>query len=104
MILKRIGVMSLAKITGVVGAVMGFIIGGIYFLFILVWSLFLGAILSQFAGDAAVLGLFPIIMGLVFWVGATIGYAIGSFIMGAVYAFVYNLVAGRIGGLELDLQ
>ena len=37
-------------------------------------------------------------------IGMPITFAIPGFIVGAILAFIYNLVAGRVGGMEMDFD
>lgn len=95
--LKRIGVLSMAKLEAVILAVMGLLQG-------LVVALFgaIGAMFGAAAGDISGLGLgafgiFAIILFPIFW-------GVGGFIFGAITAFIYNLIAGAVGGLEIELE
>lgn len=96
--LKRVGVLSSARISGATGAGLGLIIGVIYGLIVMVAGV---AILSQSksagAGFTILGGLFAIVLIPIF-------YGILAFIAGALYAFIYNVAAGFVGGLELELE
>ena len=94
MILKRIAPLSLAKVSGVLYAVVGFIVGCIFAMI----SLMGGALSEQMGGRAfgAVFGvgaviMFPIMYGLLGFVGSLIGAAL------------YNLFASWVGGVEVEL-
>ena len=94
MIVKRVGPLSLAKITGVLYALMGLIFGTVISLISLVGSSFVpkeAGPMSMLFGVAAVIAL-PIFYGVV------------GFIMTLIGAALYNLVAGWVGGVELDVQ
>jgi hypothetical protein len=95
MVIKRIGPMSCARIAGAVYAVMGLFIG----IFFSIASL-LGAAASQEAGSAT--------MGLVFGVGAIflmpIFYGCLGFVMTLFSAWLYNVMAGALGGIEIDVS
>lgn len=97
MVLKSIGVFSLAKMMAALNAVGGFIAGAFLALFGI-----LGPGIAAAQSDA---GAF---IGMLFGVGAIIFlpimYGIMGFIGGAIMAFVYNLVAGIAGGVELELE
>ncbi len=99
MIVRRIGVLSLGKIMGLLYGLLGLLIGAI----VAVFSLFGAAIGSMTAqhGHAE-----PVI-GALFGVGAVVFLPILYGIMGALAGFVtaalYNLVAGAVGGLRLDV-
>jgi hypothetical protein len=117
MTIRRLGVLSFAKIQAMVGAVMGLIIGLFYaFIFTV-----LGAVVTQAApgnagfgppgggfgppgggmspagGVAAFAGI-----GLMMVVLMPILSGIGGFIGGALIALIYNLSAGLVGGLEIE--
>jgi len=93
MILRRIGVLSAAKLCGVIYAVVG-LITGIFFSVMSVFSAVSSH--SQFGTD------------VVFGVGAFIIlptlYGLLGFAGGLLGAALYNLVAGAIGGLELEFE
>src|SRR4030067_2628526 len=98
MILKKIGPFSLAKIGGIIYAVLGLLVG--IFISML-------AVLGGFASSLTSESSSPII-GMFLGVGAIIilpiFYAILGFIIGAIVAWLYNVFAGVVGGIELDLQ
>ena len=85
--LKRIGPLSLGKIFGMVGAIFGVIVG-------LVLALFSGALGEPFLGDNWFVQVILV----------TIFYAIVSFVGGVIYAALYNLVAGWVGGVRIELD
>ncbi len=89
--IKKIGVLSLAKIYAVITAIFGLIIGIIYAV------VGTAASVSGEAGVLAALGIGSIIV-------MPIVYGIIGFISGAIGAWLYNLVANWIGGIELDLK
>lgn len=98
MVLKRVGVLSCGKIMGFLYAGIGLIAGGIFALVSLVGGV---AGLAADEGGGAIFALF-------FGVGAVIFlpvfYGVMGFISGVVSAFLYNLVAGWIGGIELEFE
>ena len=91
---KRIGVLSLGKIMGVIYGGLGFLIGSIITLLS-----FLGFFLSQ-AIDLPFLPIFGI--GAIFLFPLFYGFL--GFFAGIFIAAVYNLVAGVVGGIELELE
>jgi hypothetical protein len=99
MVIKRVSPMSAAKLQGIIGVVMGLLIGGMFSLFALVVG---GIAAASDQGAAGALG------GMLFGVGAVIMFPIFyggvSFVAGAIGAFVYNLAAGWVGGLEIEAQ
>lgn len=99
MILHRIGVLSCAKVVGAVYTGVGLIIGFCFSLVGMFQGMFLqGTDLG--AGAAA--------FGFLFGIGAIIfmpiAYGLMGFISGAIGAFIYNLVSGFVGGMELVLR
>jgi hypothetical protein len=89
-VVKRVGVLSLAKTFGVIYAVIGLILGAFMTLFSLV-----GAGMVQ-SGLGVLFGVGAIILLPIF-------YGLAGFVVGALVAFVYNFVAGFVGGIELEL-
>lgn len=93
--IQQIDIMSAAKIQAVLAAVFGFIAG----IFIAMGSV-LGAVFgaSQEAG----------VVGVIFGVGAFIFlpviYGVIGFVAGALSAWMYNLVASKIGGIRIQLD
>ena len=96
MVLKSIGVFSMAKMLGTLYAVIGFIIGLLFALLSMIGAGFA----SQDGGGAFI--------GLIFGVGGIIilpvFYGVLGFIGGALMSALYNFIAGMAGGIELDLE
>ncbi len=93
-VLKKIGVMSLAKILGAMYAIIGFIVGFFFFL-----------IMGVFGGMAGLgQGGVMIGAGLFMWVFYTIALAISGFIGGAITAFLYTFLAEKLGGIEVEIK
>ena len=94
MIVRRVGPLSFAKITAILYALMGLIVGAIFSLISL-------------AGFAAARGQQGA-AGMLFGVGAIvvlpIFYGVLGFIVSLISAALYNLIAGWVGGVELDVQ
>jgi hypothetical protein len=96
MIVRRVGPVSFAKITGMLYALMGLIVGACISLF-------------SFVGSAmAPRGVVPGGFGVLFGVGAIIAlpifYGVLGFIVSLIGAGLYNLVASWVGGVEIDVQ
>lgn len=92
--IEKIGVSSAAKIYGLTLGALGFVIGLFYALFLSAFS----GLLDDFPISGA--GGIGIIMVIVF----PIIYGIMGFIFGALGAVVYNFVASKTGGLEIQLS
>ena len=94
MIVKRIAPLSLAKISGVLYAIIGFMVGCVFALISLV-----GGALSQQMGGRA--------FGALFGVGAVVMFPIlygaFAFIASLISAWLYNLLASWVGGIEVEL-
>lgn len=90
----KIGIASLAKISAAIYALMGLIFGT----FMTLTSMTMG---SAMGSEGA-------IIGMIFGIGAIIFlpifYGIIGFISGVITAFIYNIVAKRIGGLEVEVE
>src|SRR2546423_10331712 len=99
---KRVGVLSLAKIFGLITFVIGLIIGVIYGLVIMLVG---SAMLAQMGGDAsgaAALG--GVFIGLAVMIGLPLFYGGFGFVLGAIYALIFNAASGFLGGLELQVE
>jgi hypothetical protein len=98
MVLKRIGVLSMAKIAGILYAAIGVVAG----LFFAVISSFMGMAGAHMNPDM------PSWLGPMFGVGAIVLapllYGVMGFIGGAIGALVYNLFSSLVGGIELELE
>ena len=95
--IKKIEIVSAAKVTAIVSAIWGFIAAII--------SLAALAPFAAYAGTAGATN--PLLMGVGFGIASIvimpIMMAILGFIMGAVGAFFYNVAAKYVGGVQLDL-
>ncbi len=89
MVLHRIGPLSAAKVVAVLYAIFGLIMGA----FLSVAALFRadGGGIAPLWGVAAVV-FFPVL------------YGVGGFIATLITAWLYIVVAGAVGGVELDLS
>jgi len=102
MVIERIGVMSCAKLMGVMYAGIGLVFGVLYGL---VMMLFGGAMMAAGGADEAAMGGGMMVgMGIGAMIAAPILYGILGFIGGILVAFFYNLAAKWAGGLELQVR
>ena len=95
MVVKRVGALSLAKVSGALYALMGLIIGGIVSLISIAGGAFGGATKDAFGGmmvGAAAVIIFPIFYGILGFIGSLIAAAL------------YNVIAGMVGGVEIEVQ
>ena len=88
--IKRILPLSLAKLTGLVLACLGFIFGAMITLLTIIGAL--TGIKPQGASSYIAIIVLPIIYG---------GF---GFVMAFVQAWLFNLVAKKIGGLEIEVE
>ena len=99
MVIKSMGVMSVAKMFGALYAVMGLIGGAIMSVVAMVGGL--AAMQSEMGAQGGA-------FGMLFGVGAIILfpliYGALGFIFGAIAAFIYNIVAGIAGGIRIEVQ
>jgi hypothetical protein len=95
-VVERIAPLSLAKVLGAIYAVIGFVAGAMFTLFALV-----GAVAGA-ASDPEMTWLAPL-FGIAAIVVFPILYGVIAFVMGLVVSGLYNLIAGRIGGVEVVL-
>ncbi len=92
-IIKSVGVLSVAKIMGLIYGCMGLIFAPLFLLFGLLGTL-VGQSKAPFAG----------VFGIVFAVAMPIAYGIIGFLTGAIGSLLYNLFAKFVGGFELELD
>ena len=97
--LKRVGVLSSGVAGGAFGVLIGFIVGGFIGLISMAEELPSagGPNGSQGAGFALGMGIGAVILVPIF-------YGIGTFIMGIIYAAIYNVIAGLTGGIEMEFR
>ncbi|MCP4633413.1 MAG: hypothetical protein GY855_10850 [candidate division Zixibacteria bacterium] len=104
--LKRIGIWSAVKISflinGIIGAVFGFFAGLFIFMF--------GALLSQFGDFAGGSETFPPLFGgavaiiiMPFFYGFIMA-VFNGIIFTAIAAWLYNVISGFVGGIEMHLE
>ncbi len=95
MIIKRVGPLSCARLSGLLYAVIGLILGGIFSLVAMV-----GGFSSETAGDAGIGAMIGVGAVLVF----PILYGLMGFVATLIAAWLYNVAAGIVGGVEVDMQ
>jgi hypothetical protein len=92
-IVKSVGVLSVAKIMGLIEACLGLIFAPFFLLIGLVGSI-AGQQKTPFAG----------MFGVVFALFMPVLYGILGFLGGAIGALLYNLFAKLVGGFELEME
>jgi hypothetical protein len=97
-IIKSVGVLSVAKILGLIYGCMGLIVAPLFLLMGLT-----GSALGQ-QQNSPLAGAFGVGFGIALAVLAPVLYGAMGFIMGAIGALLYNLFAKRVGGFELGIE
>ncbi|MEZ0471960.1 hypothetical protein [Luteimonas salinilitoris] len=97
MIIKQIGVLSAAKISGIIAAAIGLIAALLFLLF----GGLLGGMMGDQGGNG---GLLAIGGGVASLVILPVLYGIFGFIGGLIQAFIYNLAAGVVGGIRIETE
>ncbi|MBI1970657.1 hypothetical protein HYS47_02845 [Candidatus Woesearchaeota archaeon] len=92
LVLKELGILSAAKMSMVITGLFGIIIGVLYGLILFAMMLANGSV-----------GL-AIGVGLLALIGFPILYAGFGFVFGALYAWLYNVFAAKMGGIEMTFE
>lgn len=100
MLVKRVGVFSAAKIAGGLYGAMGLLAGGIFALF----SVFGASVASMSDSPDAPPPWFGVVFGLGSIVLFPVFYGVMGLLIGALTAWLYNLSARFVGGLEIEVQ
>lgn len=100
--IRKLGILSVAKIYAVIMLVISLLISIPYGLIIIVYSLF-GA--GMMKGEAAfAVGGGGVVLGIGIMIGLPILYGVLGFIGGALGALVYNIFSGIVGGIEIEVE
>jgi hypothetical protein len=96
MVLRSVGVLSVGKISGAIGVIIG---------------LFMGAIVAMMSAAGIAMqnqGNGPPLPAVFFGLGAIVFiplfYGVAMFVIGLIYGAVYNLIAGVVGGIEMEFE
>jgi len=92
-ILRRIAPLQLGKIMGLTYGIFGLL----FIPFIVLASSLSAMVPAQARGGFMAMG-----VGMA--IAAPIFYAVLGFIFGVVGAFIYNLIAGWVGGIEVEIE
>ena len=93
--LKRLGPWSVAKVLGTMYAAMGLIFGTFFACIALVSS--------SFAQRNSEAGPFGALFGVAAIVALPVFYGVAGVVFGALSAWLYNVFAGIVGGIEVQL-
>ena len=98
MVLKKVGALSCGKVLGILYALVGLLVGAVVSLVSMV-----GAAIGSARGESP-----EAFLGVLFGVAAIVAmpllYGGMGFIGGLMSAGLYNVVAGVVGGLEVELE
>jgi len=100
--IRKLGVLSVAKIYAVMMLVISLLISIPYGLFIIIFSLSGAGSIGGQGGLA--LGGGGVVLGLGLMIGLPIMYGVMGFVLGAISALVYNIFAGFVGGIEIEVE
>jgi hypothetical protein len=95
MIIKRVGPVSCAKIAGTLYAIIGIVVGGIFSLF---------AMIGGFASNAPDIPGLGGIVGIAAIIIIPIMYGGVGFVGTLIAAWLYNVIAELVGGIEMEVQ
>jgi hypothetical protein len=100
--IRKLGVLSVAKIQAAIMLVVSLLISIPYGLIVIIYSLF-GA--GMIGGDAAIaIGGGGVVLGVAIMIGLPILYSLVGFIGGAIGALLYNLFSSFVGGIEIEVE
>jgi hypothetical protein len=101
MIIKRVEPVSCAKIAGVIYAAIGLLMGALLSLLALIGMAFAGA--QRGLAQNPVSPLIGGVVGISAIVVCPIVYGMVGFVFALIGAWLYNLVASKVGGVEIDV-
>jgi hypothetical protein len=99
--IRKLGILSVAKMYAAIMLVMSLIISVPYGLFIMFFG---GMMMSAGGRGGLAAGGGSIVFGLLFMIGLPIMYGAIGFVAGAIGALLYNLFAGMVGGIEIEVE
>jgi hypothetical protein len=100
--IKSVGVMSVAKVMGLIYGALGLLIVPIFLVIGLASSMAIKQ--AQQATGANLPAAMGPIFAILMAIAAPIMYGLMGFVTGAISALIYNLIAGWVGGIEMELE
>ena len=94
MVIRRIEPFSMAKVLGALYALLGLF-------FILIWWTVAGLFSNMMGTD---MGLFSVMFGVGSLFIFPVLYSVFGFVLSLAVAFLYNLLADHIGGIEVEFE
>lgn len=104
MMVRSVGVFSIAKIEGFLMFIVGLFIGVIYGLIFMIFGATITASIAERGGPQVLGGAGTIVVGVLIMIGFPILYGLMGFIGGAIGGLIYNIAAGVVGGIKLELE
>lgn len=101
--IHNVGVLSLANVLGLLYGLLGLIFGAIFTVVSLLGAGF-GMMMEGGLHDGTGMGWIGSLFGIAAIVLLPLFYGVMGWVTGAVTAFLYNLVAARVGGIEVDIR
>ena len=99
--INKLGILSIAKMYALIMLVVSLLISIPYGFFIM----FFGAAMMSAGGRGGLAaGGGSIVLGLLFMIGIPIFYGAIGFVFGAIGALIYNIFAGIVGGIEIEVE
>ena len=93
--IKKLDILSVAKIYAIIGAIIGFVIGIITAIVVISGGGIFMMGLGTMSGLAIAIGVLSIII-------MPIIYGIIGFLVGLIFSWLYNVIAERIGGIKFQ--
>jgi len=103
MIVRRVGVLSIAKIEGFLMFIVGLIVGVLYGLAFMLFGMTAASFAAR-SDSQALNGVSAVVIGLLIMIGVPIFYGVMGFIGGAIGGLIYNVASGIVGGIKLELE
>jgi len=101
MMIRRFGVISVAKMYALLMFIFGLIAGILYGLFFIIF----GAAMTALGGNNNTAGgVSTVVIGIAMMIGIPLMYGVLGFIIGAIGALIYNALSGIIGGVKFELE
>jgi hypothetical protein len=101
--IKKLGILSVAKMSGLMYFVLSLLISIPYGLIIIFIALSASSSLGRQNGGFMVGG-GGVVFGLVIMIALPIIYGLIGFVFGVISALVYNIFAGMVGGIEIEVE
>jgi hypothetical protein len=95
MVINRVGPVSCARIVGTLYAIMGLLMGGVFSVV---------ALAGGFASNTSEVGNLGPIIGVGSVIVFPICYGALGFVATLIGAWLYNALAGMVGGIQVDIQ